>query len=479
MKTNLTPQLTSLFALALFAGHAYAGSPPPPPLEKKAEPSLLSFCDGKVVFDIQERLRFEVRNNNFDFNDDVNVATDDNWFLQRFRLGLALKPTSWLKIYAQVQDSREWLSDRVDTPGLFGAEGDDSFDLRQGYIEFADYSQSPWGLKLGRQVLAFGDERLVGAFDWNNIGRTFDAARLTYKQKSWSVDAFASTVVVPERGSYNQSDLFNGNETERGQVFSGIYFSTTAIPVQTTDAYAFHLHQDLPTTSTNFLTLGLRMKSKPGAFAHADSGLSKDGKTVVEAKKKPVGLDYDAEFAFQTGEVADLDLTAFAAHAGVGYTFDASWLPRIGVAYSFGTGDGDPTDGQIETFQNLFPTNHKFYGQMDVFSWQNMHDLEVSVKATPTKSLTAKAEYHAFWLADTNDSWYRANGVATVRPLSPAARSASNYAGSEVDLTLTYAATTWLSVEAGYSHFWAGDYLSDTGPSDDADFGYVQATVTF
>ena len=28
-------------------------------------------------------------------------------------------------------------------------------------------------------------------------------------------------------------------------------------------------------------------------------------------------------------------------------------------------------------------------------------------------------------------------------------------------------------VETGYSHFFAGDYLSDTGAADDADFGYV------
>jgi hypothetical protein len=69
--------------------------------------------------------------------------------------------------------------------------------------------------------------------------------------------------------------------------------------------------------------------------------------------------------------------------------------------------------------------------------------------------------------------------VATVRPLTPAAQAASNYAGSEVDVTFTYAATKWLSLEAGYSHFWAGDYLSDTGASDDADFGYVQATINF
>jgi hypothetical protein len=458
-------------------------------LEKAPESNPLSFFD-----DAQERARWEIRDNNFDFNDAVNALTDDNWFLQRFRIGLTIKPCAWFKIYAQGQDSREINSDRPDFPGVLGAEGDDAFDLRQGYLEFGDAKTFPLTLKVGRQVLSYGDERLIGSFDWNNIGRTFDAAKLRWEEKLWWLDAFASTVVVPTRGKYNQSDFVNGNETDREQVFSGLYFSTTALSFQTTDVYALHLHENTspkyqPTAlgDTNFGTFGLRVKSKPGAFAPKPAPLPADGKSIVDGKSapaplpppKPAGFDYDAEFAFQTGEVRGLDLTAWAVHGGIGYTLDAAWLPRLGVAYSYGTGDGDPTDHDIETFQNLFPTNHKFYGQMDVFSWQNMHDLEVSVKAQPIKAVSLKAEYHAFWLASTDDVWYRANGVTAVRPLNALARNADNYAGSEVDVTVQWTVNKHFAVEAGYSHFFAGEYLADTGPSDDADFGYVQATITF
>jgi len=450
------------------------------PIEKHADANPLSLFDGKLVFDFQGRVRFEVRDNNFDFNEGVKVLTDDNWFLIRTRLGMMIKPIEWLKIYAQGQDSREWLSDRPDIPGVLGAEGDDAFDLRQGYIELGNTKDIPFGLKAGRQILSYGDERLIGASEWTNFGRTFDAVKLSYKAPLWNVDAFASSVVVPRDEGYNQSDFMNGNETEREQVFSGLYFSTTALEFQTTDLYALQLHQEQPSTSTNFMTLGMRMKSKPGYFAaEEEGGMSKDGKTVVTPKKKPVGLDYDGEFVFQNGTVMDLDLTAFALHGGLGYTFDAGWLPRVGLAYNYGSGDQNPSDGDIQTFQNLFPTNHKPYGQMDNFSWQNMHELEFSLKFTPLKKVNVKAEYHAFWLANTNDVWYRANGTTAVRPLTSAARSASNYAGSEVDVMVTYAATKWLSMETGYSHYFAGEYLADTGTSDDADFFYVQATVNF
>jgi hypothetical protein len=116
---------------------------------------------------------------------------------------------------------------------------------------------------------------------------------------------------------------------------------------------------------------------------------------------------------------------------------------------------------------------------MVVFSWQNIHDLEFSVKVQPVKAVTMKAEYHAFWLETTEDSWYRANGATTVRPLNAVSRAAGNYAGSEIDLTVQWNVNKWLQVEGGYSHFFAGDYLADTGPSDDADFGYVQAKLSF
>ena len=487
----------ALLAAALLTGGlapSFAGDTVAKPVAVKAPDSNpLSFADGLFTFDVQERVRWEIRENNYDFNANIRALTDDNWLLNRFRIGLAIKPTDWLKIYAQTQDSREYLSDRQDFPNVLGAEGDDAFDLRQGYLEFGNAKAFPLTLKIGRQILSYGDERLIGASDWTNLGRTFDAVKLRWEQPKWWVEGFASTVVIPTRGKYNQSDFVNGTETDRGQVFSGLYFSTTAIPVQTTDVYALYLHentnpkyQPLAIGDTNFATLGFRVKSKPGVFHHAPAP-APDGKSVADGKStpppppapKPLGFDYDGEFAFQAGELRGLDLSAFAVHAGLGYTFEVPWMPRIGLEYNYATGDNHPGDATIETFQNLFPTNHRFYGYMDTFSWQNMHNPAISVKIAPTKKLTAQLDYHGFWLATNEDVWYRANGTTSVRPLTPLARNADKFAGSELDFTVTYKPIKQLALQAGYSHFFAGSYLKDTGAHDDADFGYVQATIEF
>jgi hypothetical protein len=367
---------------------------------------------------------------------------------------MKIAPTPFFSIYLQGQDTAEIDSDRPDVIGVMGAEGDDSFDLRQGFIELGSPKNGLSG-KFGRQVFLYGDERLIGPLDWTSQSRTFDALRLHYQTETWWVDVFASSVVRFTDGEFNESDWLDGEDT-RDQTFSGAYFSTTAIGKQTTDFYVLHLDEDYAAGETSFVSLGTRMKSTPGAFH---------------------GWDYDTEMVYQSGDVRGGDLEAFAGHWGFGYTFpDCPWKPRLGVEYNYGSGDSDAADDEVGTFQNLFPTNHKFYGYMDTFSWQNLHNAAISLSATPTKKLRAQLDYHLFWIADTGDGWYRANGTTLVRPINTAADS---FAGSEFDLTLSYKVCKNFTLQAGYSHFFAGDYLEATGPSDDADFGYVQAQVDF
>ena len=442
--------LAALPLLALGTS-ALAGPADKAPVTPPPAANPLSFFDGKLVFDIQEKIRMESRENNFDFNDNVDSLTDDSWFLNRFRLGMKIAPTPYMSLYLQAQDTREWDSDRPNVIGSLGAEGDDSFDLRQGYFEFGK-AREGFSAKLGRQVFLYGDERLVGPLEWANQGRTFDAIKLRYAEEKWWIEAFASSVVKFRDGSFNESDWLDS--AMRDQTFSGLYFSTTALGKQTTDLYVFHLDESYAAGDTEFFTLGTRMKSTPGAFN---------------------GWDYETEMAFQTGDVRGRDLSSFAGHWGGGYTFaNHAWKPRVGIEYNYATGDSNAADGDVETFQNLFPTNHKFYGYMDVFAWQNLHNVALSASATPTKKLKVQLDYQLFWLADTSDGWYRANGTTLVRPITPGADS---FAGSEVDLTLIYKANKNFTLQAGYSHFFAGGYLGDagSGAQDDADFAYIQA----
>jgi hypothetical protein len=447
MKRQLILPLLAMLSAAALAGE---------PSGSKTVESVIAPPAPKIVtFDFQERLRFEYRENNFDFNDGVNSLTDDSWLLQRARVGIKVAPTDTLSFYIQGQSSLELDSDRPNEPGVLGAEGDDAIDLRQAYVKIGGKDLN---LTIGRQILSYGDERLVGSFDWNNIGRTFDAVKLHYGTSTWSLEAFASSVVVPDSDGFNYSDFLDGNETGRSQIFSGLYFSTAAFcPLgSTTDLYAFHLHEEYAAGDSNFFTLGTRIKADV---------------------KKTGGWDYETEMAVQFGDVKGKDLSAFAGHWGAGYVWlQSAWKPRLFFEYNFATGDDNAADGDVGTFQNLFPTNHKFYGYMDAFAWQNIHNPAVSFSVQPTTTVKLQLDYHAFFLAETSDAWYRANGVTAVRPVNG---SASSFAGTELDFTATWKATKQLSFLFGYSHFFCGDTAKATGAADDADFAYVQATFDF
>lgn len=494
----MTKKAGYVAAISLLLAAAANGADPANPL---------SFGDGKVVFDVEERARLETRQNNFDFNDAKNSlgdVTDDTFLLQRFRIGVTVRPSESIGGYLQGQDTRQIWATRPGVPYTFGSEGDDPFDLRQAYIDLGNLAACPFTMRLGRQELSYGDERLVGSAGWNNFSRTFDALKLRYSDPNrlLTLDAFGAHVVNIAGFGPDANDGMIFNTADWDDTLVGLYLSTKALEFQTTDLYVLFrdkgdsdpVYTAMSGTLTNratpydiaqrIWTLGFRIQSTPG---------------------KTGNWDYDAEVAYQTGRSAGqqgaavpgpemIDHEAFAIHAGAGYSWaKIAWSPRLGVEYNVASGDKNPDDNNDQSFLNLFPSNHKPYGRMDLFSWKNIHDLACGLRLTPyqdaqqpSHKLVLDVDGHAFWLYSNQDAWCRANGVARVRPLNAAALSANRFVGSELDVTISYNTPwKWLRVDTGYSHFFAGGYVSDTANAvtgaggDDADFGYVQTTMTF
>ena len=73
-------------------------------------------------------------------------------------------------------------------------------------------------------------------------------------------------------------------------------------------------------------------------------------------------------------------------------------------------------------------------------------------------------------------TWRRANARTPVRPATP---GASSFAGMEADALVNFTVCKSLVLTAGYSHFFAGGYLDDTGAGDDADFFYFMTGLKF
>ncbi|MEK7706769.1 MAG: alginate export family protein [Verrucomicrobiota bacterium] len=428
----------------------------------------------------QERVRFEYRSGMavagssgaVDFS---RLSPDNDFLLFRTKIHLGYNsPCNWFSVYAEGRDSRDLNDKRRSLAGTSYKPEEDTCDLQQAYVRLGDAKTFPLTAKVGRQELAYGDERLVGAFDWSNMGRVFDAAKLRYETTDLWVDAFSGRVVIPRDDTFNTVNDYDW--------FSGIYASTkTLIPRQETQLYflARNASAQSPTAfalpppalfplvgARDIYTVGLRVKSTPGEWQ---------------------GWDYEAELAGQFGRFVDagksLDQQAFAAHLAGGYTFTKTTAtPRVGLEYNFSSGDSNPNDGKHETFDNLFPTNHKFYGFMDFLSLQNLHDVRLATSAKPAKNLTLTLDYHLFWLADTHDSFYAVNGTPRTTSGYGINPTYNSFVGSEIDLVASYAVKRWAALQAGYGHFFRGDYVKQSlgaSGSKDADWIYLQAVVNF
>src|SRR5205823_12321705 len=80
------------------------------------------------------------------------------------------------------------------TVGPTGAPFKAAFDLRQAYADIGT-PRAPVVARVGRQELGFGDQRLLGASNWTNAARTFDAARVTIRSTSAQIDLFGASLV--------------------------------------------------------------------------------------------------------------------------------------------------------------------------------------------------------------------------------------------------------------------------------------------
>jgi hypothetical protein len=426
----------------------------------------------------QIRLRYETKENMavagragaVDFGASV-VDNDNDYFLTRTKLHLGFSPVDWFTAFAEGRHSTAAGDERTPSPDR------DAIDLHQAFIALGTVKEFPVTAKIGRQELAYGDERLIGPSDWGNAGRVFDAAKIRFENSDVWVDAFVSQVVMVRDEHFNEANNYD--------YLSGLYASTrTLIPKQETQLYflARNVQHGSPNvigtgqpplltgaSPRDIYTIGMRVKSLPGQFH---------------------GWDYEAEFAGQFGRFQatasspSLSQEAFAAHVAAGYTWAKTWgAPRAGLEYNYASGDDNPNDGTHGTFDNLFPTNHKFYGFMDFVSWQNIHDARLAASLKPLAKLTVTADYHAFWLADTHDYFYQVNGAPRSSGGYGLNSNAGSFVGTELDLAATYAIKPYASVQAGYGHFFTGDYVTDLlasrGGSQDANWFYAQTTFTF
>ena len=387
-----------------------------------------------LVFGGQFRLRAEYRNVGT-YATANSRDTGDETVIQRTRLNVLAEPMDHIKVFLELQDSRTWGEEMGPLTDLEGV------DLHQGYVVFEDFLSSGLTLLTGRYEMSLWNQRLISPMDWHPVARSFDGFVIMSDQKEdfhWQLGY--NTINEDPRPS-------PGRDT---RLIRGVL--------------NYHGIEELK--------LGAAVLWRRARAAGVQIS---DWTATLHGEGASGGFDYSFDLVGQFGNRSGLDANAFATAVTFGYTFEGDWSPRIGIEGTWASGDDDPTDGDSETFDPLFPFGHAYQGYLDLFSWRNGHDVALHLSAKPDADWKITLSLHGFWLDTKNDAWYRAD-LSPVR-LSPGADSKN--VGYEVDLAVRHDLNDHIWIWFGYSHFFTGEFVEDSGDSPDTDWVWFQLTVGF
>ena len=396
----------------------------------------------------------------FEHQDDFNVKlyadpkfSSDDFVLQRFRLDFNLRLREDSRAYVELQDSRPFGVNFSKHDFMLGCPYWDYLDLRQAYVERLPGDGSPLGFKIGRQAIFYADNRVWGPGEWGNVGRyTWDAAKLIVDVPPARID-----FIFGDRVKYHPAG-FDGDHYQFHTY--GVYATLKELPFRVDLFYIKKESHGNYVIGSHGETVDLDISS---------FGFYVDGKLRRR-------WDYRGTFAHTFGMRDHATVEAYGASARLGYTFDVPWKLRIGAEFSYGSGDPNPGSGRYQTFDGLFGAVDITYGRMNLFSWKNLHDYQVSLGIKPTKELGVSLDWHFFRLDKAKDAWYYGNGRPQRQDPTGAA---GTELGQEIDLTAKYKCSEQLDLQAGYAHFFPGTFIRRTGPSRDADWAFAQLVYRY
>ncbi|KQB38876.1 DUF4104 domain containing protein [Flavobacterium daejeonense] len=368
----------------------------------------------EVEANLQIRPRYEYRNG---FKSPLSEGEEATSFVsQRSRLNLNFRQDK-LKLKLALQNIRTWGD--VATTATADKNGVAVFEAWAQY-EF----NSDWSSRLGRQVISYDNQRILGEIDWAQQGQSHDAAVFSFHPNK------------------HQLDLgFALNSNAENLVAPQTPYTTNYKSMQ----YAWY-HTQFGKISSSFLLLNTGYEFEK-SVGNLEVYYKQTFGTYWSFKNKK----WDANLGLygQTGKSANAKVSGWYAGANLGYALTDQFKATLG--YEFLSGK-DQTDNSttVKSFSPLFGTNHGFNGFMDYFyvgNYQNSVGLQDAF---------LKLNY-AFekWQFTVTPHFFSAPN--TVLDVSNEKMDA--YLGTEIDFSLNYTLQKDIAISAGYSQMFATQTL--------------------
>jgi len=406
----------------------------------------LAFCDGCYLTlggDVRERYEY-ARNPSWG----LDPPDSNGYLLQRYMLHADLHLGPRLRVFAQLKSGIA--NGQPDGPR---PPDEDQLDLHQAFVEatlWAPHDGTRLSVRAGRQEVNLGSSRLVSIREGPNVRQSFDGARLTFEHARWSIDALALRPAETNRGIFDDSP-------NHKQSLWGIYASG---PLRAR------------TASLDLYYLGLDRKSH-----RFDQGAAREQRHSLGARifGKPAQWDYDTEAIWQFGDFGPSRIRAWTVASNTGYTWHALPLqPRLGLKADIASGDKNPLDRTLGTFNALYPKG-AYFSQADLLGPYNLMDLHPSLALRLSRTLTLTPDADFFWRNSTHDGIYDTPGNL----LASGKSAQSRRVGAHANVAVEWRASRQLTFEAHYLHFFPGPFLREVHLDRRVNFVGVWATYKF
>jgi len=355
---------------------------------------------------------------------------NDGYVLGRYLLHADFHAGKYFRTFLQIQGST---ADGKLNPGPVDSN---PLEVHQAFadLNFANTADNRLVLRVGRQELSYGSQRLVALREGPNNRQSFDAVKLIAATANYSADFFYSHYVVASE------DIFDDDSSPERQ-FWGSYLVANKVPlVKNIDLYY----------------LGYQ---RVNAQFYDGSGTEKRHSVGTRLWGKYGNLRYDAEAVYQFGSLGENDISAWTASLNTGYRFSTLILhPEIGMKCEIISGDKRSGDGQLETFNPLFPRG-AYFGLASVIGPSNLVDLHPSLNFELSDKIDWIIDYDVFWRYSSNDGIYRPN----VSLIFPENTNRSKKIGNQLESDIVFQPNQYLYFRIEATWFDAGDYLQASG----------------
>lgn len=374
-------------------------------------------------------------------------SDNDGFLLTRYLLHADLHTGKNFRIFVQLQSSLA--NGKTNPPSPVD---ENQLDLHQAFADlyFSKRKTDAVTLRIGRQELLYGSQRLVAVRDGPNNRQSFDAARAIFKKNNWNADLFFSYPVRSHQQIFD--DGFN-----KPVKLWGAYFVRNKIPIlKNADLYYFGL-------------------LKNNAIFTDGSGRELRHSIGSRIWNQNPSWRYDIEGLYQFGGFSEKTINAWTLSVNTGYRF-RSWKlrPELGLKTEWISGDAVNGDQKLGTFNPLFPRGG-YFGLVSLIGPANLFDIHPSLLFDLSKKTTLNIDCDVFWRYSARDGIYGPNVALIYDGLAGNSKSV----GRQYSADIAYTPDNFLYFRGEFTFFKAGGFLREAGPGRNILFAAATVQVRF